>query len=227
MTPRAEVAEDYADVITQVVQAHLDGGAVAAEQAIATIAISSLAPPLVRRSRRAMPGTAGAVIGPIEPRPGVLARETVQLLRRDHFRCRYCGRRLIPYFLLKLLSTLHPVEFPYHANWAAGKIHPAWWCHCPEIDHIYPGSLGGSWTAFRNRVAACAECNMAKGNLTLEQAGMRIVPTLADAWDGLIALYGPLWVCSGRTGGPEHRRWIALFEEDLATAEDPLPISDE
>jgi 5-methylcytosine-specific restriction endonuclease McrA len=43
-----------------------------------------------------------------------------------------------------------------------------------SIDHVVPRSRGGtmSWT---NCVLACLECNVKKGNRTLEESGMRLV----------------------------------------------------
>lgn len=43
------------------------------------------------------------------------------------------------------------------------------------IDHVIPQSLGGE-NSFENLVVSCSPCNTAKGNRSLEEAGMTLFP---------------------------------------------------
>lgn len=50
------------------------------------------------------------------------------------------------------------------------------YCGCKgemTFDHVQPRSKGGR-TTWENVVAACPRCNLRKGNMTLERAGMRL-----------------------------------------------------
>jgi 5-methylcytosine-specific restriction endonuclease McrA len=117
--------------------------------------------------------------------PQRFARE---VLRRDGYRCRYCGVRLIPKEVLKAFSRVvgqdsfctsgtnlqrHGVVLAFRAN----------------VDHVVPWKLGGR-TELQNLVSACWSCNYGKGVFTLDQIGvddprLRSMPA-SDDWDGLM-----------------------------------------
>ena len=59
------------------------------------------------------------------------------ILRRDGYRCGYCGRDLLESLDSLLTAT---------------------------IDHIVPRSIGGSRRCTSNQIAACMACNILKGN---------------------------------------------------------------
>ncbi|HET7590169.1 MAG TPA: HNH endonuclease [Solirubrobacterales bacterium] len=130
---------------------------------------------------------------------------------RDHFHCRYCGCRVIPTQVMRLLSEVFPEEFPYHPNWKGGQTHPAIASRSATLDHVVPWSLGGTNDP-ENLVCACWICNRVKGDLTLEQLGWELRPVSADAeWDGLTGYYRPLWELAGSPTRGDHRLWMRLF----------------
>ena len=91
-------------------------------------------------------------------RPNVTPAILAPILQRDHWCCRYCGRRLVVAGVLELLGVLASAEFPFppgHHLPAAGT-HPAARRTYPEVDHVHAGVAGGSWTDANNLVAACA-----------------------------------------------------------------------
>lgn len=87
-----------------------------------------------------------AVIINAEPSAAVRA----YILSRDHYRCRYCGRRLN-----QQSNNTDPLD--------------------ATIDHIHPRSRGGT-NKRRNLVACCLECNRRKGDLWPDEAGMVLLP---------------------------------------------------
>jgi len=69
------------------------------------------------------------------------------ILRRDGYKCGYCGCKLKP------SASEHP--------------------HRATVDHILPRVQGGTST-FLNLVACCWQCNQTKRGRTPEQAGMKL-----------------------------------------------------
>src|SRR4051794_26344616 len=65
--------------------------------------------------------SANAALGPIayertsvtKPR-GWKRRDHGRVFRRDHFRCRYSGARVIPIPVMELLGAVFDERFPYH-----------------------------------------------------------------------------------------------------------------
>ena len=94
----------------------------------------------------------------LRSRPVLPQRIAASIFKRDRFHCRYCGARTVPTPIMRLLARLYPQEFPYHPNWKGGQTHPAVISRSPVIDHVVPGSLGGSWTNEKNLVTACWPC---------------------------------------------------------------------
>lgn len=70
-----------------------------------------------------------------------------EVLKRDGFRCRYCG-------LGTVATLLH-------------------------VDHVVPVAEGGS-DAPENLITACAECNLGKGPVSLDESRLPRMPSLED-----------------------------------------------
>ena len=149
----------------------------------------------------------------LPPRPTLSVAQRLSIYQRDGWLCRYCGGETILTQVMALLGSLFPDLFPYHPNWKTGATHPAIIRRSASVDHLYPGSLGGSWTEPDNLATACWLCNMRKADLTLEQLGWSILTAPETSqWDGLTGLYPALWEAAGQPGG-EHRAWIAALRQ--------------
>lgn len=134
---------------------------------------------------------------------------------RDRFHCRYCGCRVIPTQIMRLVAAIFPEDFPYHPNWKGGQTHPAIASRSATLDHILAWTLGGG-NEPANLVCACWICNRVKGDLTVEQLGWELLPIPTEtSWDGLTRFYRPLWELAGAPTSSEHRLWIRLYEEGL------------
>jgi 5-methylcytosine-specific restriction endonuclease McrA len=112
--------------------------------------------------------------------------ESTRIFVRDGFLDRYTGERLIFLPALRILSTVLPVEFPYHLNWKTDATHPAYWELSPTVDHVVPVSRGGKDNE-SNWVTTSMVRNSAKLNWTLDELGWSLKPP-GDlrVWDGLI-----------------------------------------
>ena len=109
-----------------------------------------------------------------------------EVFKRDGYRCRYCGIKLIAQQALKVIIKKlghqsfqkGPTNLTTH-----GIIHATW----PVADHVVPWNLGGR-TAPSNLVSSCASCNYGKANYTIEQLGLDspwdFVP-MKNHWNGL------------------------------------------
>jgi 5-methylcytosine-specific restriction endonuclease McrA len=120
--------------------------------------------------------------------------------RRDSWTCRYCRARTIAPPILRFLSELYPDEFPYHPNWKAGQVHPAYLLLSTSLDHVDPGGRGGSWREPGNLVTACWPCNTGKADLRLDEVGWALldVDDVRSDWDGLSSATEALWARAGR-----------------------------
>ena len=146
----------------------------------------------------------------IEPRRGVPLATAASVFKRDCWTCRYCAGTTIAPPLLRVLSRLYPERFPYHPNWKAGQVHPAYLLLSTTLDHVHPGGRGGSWSDRANLVAACWPCNSGKSDFTLEEIGWELLPAedVASDWTGLTVSYRALWTAAGEPDAPYHRRWL-------------------
>ena len=130
----------------------------------------------------------------IEPRRGVPFAESVAVFRRDCWTCRYCGGQTIAPPVLRVLSSMYPGRFPFHRNWKAGRVHPAYLLLSTSLDHVRPGGRGGSWSDRANLVTACWPCNSGKADFTLEEIGWKLLDQaeVQSDWDGLTSSYEAL-----------------------------------
>jgi hypothetical protein len=148
-------------------------------------------------------------------RPTTPLRDIIYVFRRDRFCCRYCAGKTIFEPICRLLGTLYPDAFPWHPNWKGGLTHPAIIARSAVVDHVEPGSLGGSWTDRKNMVTACWPCNAVKADLTLEQVGWSLRPIANSEWDGLTRHYRTLWELVGQPDEIYHRSRLDLLDEPL------------
>ena len=107
----------------------------------------------------------------------------------DGFIDRYSGKRLVNPGMLRIMSELLPVAFPYHPHWKTDQCHIAYWDYQPTVDHIYPVSLGGKDSP-ENWATTSMVNNSAKSNFTLEQLGWTLKGKGDIAnWDGLSKMF--------------------------------------
>jgi hypothetical protein len=124
------------------------------------------------------------------PRPSVSPAQLATVLKRDTWRCHYCGRLLIAGGVIELIGALCPDEFPFPAghHMPLDRTHPAAIRVYPNVDHVHAGSRGGDWTDLDNLVAACTPCNERKSN----RPGWTRIEVDASDWCGLIDCYRAL-----------------------------------
>jgi 5-methylcytosine-specific restriction endonuclease McrA len=146
----------------------------------------------------------------IEPRRGVPLATVAAVFQRDCWTCRYCAGKTIAPPVLRVLSHLYPDRFPYHPNWKAGLVHPAYLLLSTSLDHVHPGGRGGSWSDGANLVTACWPCNSGKGDFTLEEIDWELLTEeeVRSEWTGLTADYPALWRAAGDPDAAYHRRWL-------------------
>jgi hypothetical protein len=146
---------------------------------------------------------------PIGRRPGLSRAVRCAVFRRDRFVCRYCGGKTILTPVMELLAHLYPDIFPFESDaWRGGVTHPAFIARSPMVDHLVPGTSGGSWTSLDNLVTACNPCNSIKADFELEQLGWELLPIADVAWDGLVARYPALWSAAGSPNEHRHQSWF-------------------
>jgi len=112
------------------------------------------------------------------------------VFRRDGWRCRYCGCRVVPAKARKWMRK----RLPGVIRWIPGanpEGHAGFWTLWASVDHVIPRARGGR-NEPENLVTACTVCNFAKDEYTLEQLGLadpRSRPPVLDGWDGLTRLF--------------------------------------
>jgi len=151
----------------------------------------------------------------IERRRPVPIAAKLAVHRRDSWTCRYCRARTIAPPVLRFLSEIYPDEFPYHPNWKAGQVHPAYLLVSASLDHVDPGGRGGSWLDEQNLVTACWPCNTGKADLRLEEVGWTLLSEedVRSDWNGLTDTTSGLWE---RAGHPDiYRDWRRALSSAL------------
>lgn len=199
----AEDAEIFAEAVRAAVERR-------DEQAVLILRQLSHTDPLPARETQGHSITLG-ISG--TARPASSRRVLARLYRRDGWRCRYCGRRVVVPGIIEIMGSLFPREFPFSPghNMPTSGTHPAAVRMYPNVDHVQPGSQGGSWTANDNLVTACTICNQKKGNHT----GWTYNALSTDDWDGLSSYYRPLIerIATRRY----HADWLNALEAEVLT----------
>jgi hypothetical protein len=132
--------------------------------------------PTIPQEQRAPPFTSESPLG-----------ESV--FRRDGWRCRYCGCRVIPARVRRWIDKRLPGTIRWDQRTNVG-CHAGFWTLWGSVDHVIPRARGGRNEA-ENLVTACMVCNFARKHFTLEQLGLadpRSRPPVLDGWDGLTRL---------------------------------------
>lgn len=113
------------------------------------------------------------------------------VLRRDGYRCRYCGIPVVHADIRKIAAKLYPDSVPWDARDPA-KQHSGFQCLWLQFEHVEPHSHGGRSTE-DNVVISCALCNFGKDKFTLRQLDLldpRLRPPEPLHYDGLERLKG-------------------------------------
>jgi hypothetical protein len=142
----------------------------------------------------------------LEGRPSVRPPQLAAILRRDGWRCHYCGRRLVVAGVIELIGVLCPDEFPFPPghHMPVARTHPAAIRVYPNVDHVHAGSLGGDWHDPANLIAACTPCNERKS----DRLGWISAPPELDDWDGLAGRYQALAELTGEPMRRYHVDWL-------------------
>lgn len=112
--------------------------------------------------------------------------QKTKVFLRDGFIDRYSGEKMVFPPVLRLISNIMPIEFPFHNNWKMSECHFAYWQLLPTIDHIIPVTRGGE-DKEPNWVCTSQLRNSAKSNWLLEEIGWKLhEPGDLKEWDGLI-----------------------------------------
>lgn len=108
------------------------------------------------------------------------------VFKRDGYRCRYCGIRLLSQKFVKEFSKkLNSNLFQRgKTNKSTNGLILNFW---PVADHVFPWNMGGQ-TNESNLVSSCSSCNYGKDGYTCEQLGIENPfdrEPIVDNWDGL------------------------------------------
>jgi len=116
-----------------------------------------------------------------------------ELLKRDHYRCRYCQIRVIHKKEIKKLQKMFGLELlPVTKNGkrAVRFRHGVINMLQVSFDHVEPRQFGGE-NSMGNLVTACHGCNFGKWRWTIDQLGLKqplASKKSIDGWHGLADL---------------------------------------
>ena len=109
--------------------------------------------------------------------------DRVRLIARDGLHCRFCDIPLIRREVRERIRKFYPNIWG-RSNRDQHAAFQAMWL---QYDHVVPYARGGD-NSFANMVIACAPCNYARMDLTLEEVGLydpRSRAPVRSQWDGL------------------------------------------
>jgi 5-methylcytosine-specific restriction endonuclease McrA len=121
-----------------------------------------------------------------DPDRNIAADIKTAVLKRDGYRCRYCGIPVVHADIRKLANRPYPEAVPW-SQYDPAKQHAGFACLWLQFDHVVPHSHGGS-SLQNNVVISCALCNFGKDKYTLHQldvANPFLAPPISTSWDGL------------------------------------------
>jgi 5-methylcytosine-specific restriction endonuclease McrA len=111
------------------------------------------------------------------------------VFKRDGYRCRYCGLRLVPGDVLKAFSKIVGRD-AFRVTGRNLERHGMVFGCRGIADHVVSWKLGGR-TNMDNLASACWSCNYGKSGYTLAQIGvddpLAKPGPVSDGWDGLIS----------------------------------------
>jgi 5-methylcytosine-specific restriction endonuclease McrA len=205
----------YADVLTVVAVAIVNGDLAEARARIAPIAFERWEGWL-RHAAKTGPAAEDVKRGARD----VTDRVRAQVFLRDEMTCTYCGGRCIPRSVLVAFSDLFPDELPYHPNYRRGAIHPVYWALAPEADHVFAYARGGSGD-IDNLTTLHTMCNARKADAIATDLPEHDRPDHVEGWDGLLSAY-PSIATLGESHGRRHSsagyhlRWFRHFNLESA-----------
>lgn len=199
--------DDRVDVLSRVSAALLGGRDREAEE----IVRAEYPHDPIHRSRwQKSPPYAWVVRGPSDRTMSEPMR--LQVWRRDGFRDRYAGDRLVFPPSLELISILLPDAFPYEnpPHGPERGTHQAFYDLYPMVDHVVPVCLAAAdvCNGHENLATTTFPRNSYKGRHLLEEIGwtLRPVPTAQD-WDGLTNWFLAFLARYPRRVTPERMRY--------------------
>ena len=146
----------------------------------------SIDPEIHRQRARPRAASAPTVSGDRMPSGST----TLEVFRRDGWRCRFCDVRVVSPEARKCFTE----AFTAAARW--GRVnhekHAALAALTASIDHVQPFSRGGT-SLFENLVTACGPCQFGRGEWLLSEVEVedpRTRPPIVDSWDGLVRVVG-------------------------------------
>lgn len=204
LTIDAEAIDQYADVLTGVATALVEGDRKLARERLAPIAGERWFGSLKLAGPQSPGGT--------KKRTGVPDRVRARVFIRDGFRCTWCAKRVVPRSVLVAFSDVFPNEIPYERHYTRGRIHPVYLALAAEADHDLAHARGGS-NELVNLTTLHAFCNTQKGDSLREDLMPVERPTRTGAWDGLTSVYPEIVAAAEFRHSAEtyHPAWIRRF----------------
>ena len=113
------------------------------------------------------------------------ASQSLEIMMRDGFRCRFCESRVVIKDALRIFAKYLPNEA--RIGNTNKENHFGLATLTASIDHLLPYSRGGT-NEYTNLVTACGPCQYGRNRWTLEEVQIEnplCFPPIIDDWDGL------------------------------------------